>query len=657
VSVETPVAEWRHRGHEPTMDDVVDAFDKIAAALSAETDLDGLLHLIAERACSIVGVSRCTLYLRDTDEGLYRGRVAHPGSRPAAEAWTKRSVAGIEADRFTQEILATKEPVVIVNALDDPRPVHRAMLKWDIRTMLGVPMILRDEVIGLLFFDNGALPYEFASATQRLAGTLANLSAVAIGQARRNAEMRKTLQTVVSQNRLLRQVSAMETQLSQQLLDGASLDQIADSIVSMTHHPCGIYDGDFELLALGLVQGDEAVIPRLMERSVLDLQEVATALSALQPGESKVIEPIPERGIHHRHLVARVHGEGEAAGYVVLMDHRQRLTAFDAMVVRRAATMVALELSAERRAFDADRHARESLVRDLLHGLDEQRSLRRRAGFHHLRLDEPHVLCLIARRGDSDGRPPALADIRNACGRIGWMPHPFCATDETGVALLLPLDRNQPPAAGLTKAKLLADQIVSNVDPGDQMIGAVSAVCTTIGHYPRALTETRQILKCMTSLLADSTVRVLSSDDLGAGRLLLGSTTPEIAERFALDAAGALLEDNSDRRHLLATLTAFCESNRSVRTTGSLLGIHENTVRYRLGKIAELTGLDVATNADDQLTAQLVLLVFKLRGWLGPWRKTLADSTPTEKHPDAAQLQSEVGSDDMSAGASEALPN
>ena len=42
--------------------------------------------------------------------------------------------------------------------------------------------------------------------------------------------------------------------------------------------------------------------------------------------------------------------------------------------------------------------------------------------------------------------------------------------------------------------------------------------------------------------------------------------------------------------------------------------MHENTVRYRLSRVREITGLDVAGDADDQLSVQVALLVLRLRG-------------------------------------------
>jgi DNA-binding PucR family transcriptional regulator len=43
---------------------------------------------------------------------------------------------------------------------------------------------------------------------------------------------------------------------------------------------------------------------------------------------------------------------------------------------------------------------------------------------------------------------------------------------------------------------------------------------------------------------------------------------------------------------LLATLEAFVAREQSARSTAAALGQHVNTVRYRLEKIAQVTGLD-----------------------------------------------------------------
>jgi DNA-binding PucR family transcriptional regulator len=66
---------------------------------------------------------------------------------------------------------------------------------------------------------------------------------------------------------------------------------------------------------------------------------------------------------------------------------------------------------------------------------------------------------------------------------------------------------------------------------------------------------------------------------------------------------------------LLQTLRVFFDSSRSVRRSAERLGVHENTIRYRLARVEEHTGLAVASSSEDQLTMQLALLILRLIGW------------------------------------------
>jgi DNA-binding PucR family transcriptional regulator len=46
------------------------------------------------------------------------------------------------------------------------------------------------------------------------------------------------------------------------------------------------------------------------------------------------------------------------------------------------------------------------------------------------------------------------------------------------------------------------------------------------------------------------------------------------------------------------------------------LDVHENTIRYRLARIEQLTGHPVRTDSDVQLSMQLALLILHTRGRL-----------------------------------------
>jgi len=60
----------------------------------------------------------------------------------------------------------------------------------------------------------------------------------------------------------------------------------------------------------------------------------------------------------------------------------------------------------------------------------------------------------------------------------------------------------------------------------------------------------------------------------------------------------------------------FFDSRRSVRTSAKRLGLHENTIRDRLSRVLDLTGLDVTSDTDAQLTVQVALSILHIQGRL-----------------------------------------
>ena len=127
------------------------------------------------------------------------------------------------------------------------------------------------------------------------------------------------------------------------------------------------------------------------------------------------------------------------------------------------------------------------------------------------------------------------------------------------------------------------------------------------------------MLGCLGSLRGsdDAAVTLLAADDLGAARLMLTMVDGAEADRFTRNTLGPLLEPgNRTLAELLDTVRTFFEADRSVRNSAKHLGVHENTIRYRLGRVLELTGLDVATDSAAQLTIQVALMILKIQGRL-----------------------------------------
>lgn len=97
--------------------------------------------------------------------------------------------------------------------------------------------------------------------------------------------------------------------------------------------------------------------------------------------------------------------------------------------------------------------------------------------------------------------------------------------------------------------------------------------------------------------------RPVPAGDLLAERVALGE---EAARRRLLEEVYIPLEQAGG--DLLLTASAYLEGGGSVERAGRTLFLHPNTVRYRLRKLTELTGLDV-TDPRAGLVVRLALLV------------------------------------------------
>ncbi|MEV5530935.1 PucR family transcriptional regulator [Streptomyces prunicolor] len=83
------------------------------------------------------------------------------------------------------------------------------------------------------------------------------------------------------------------------------------------------------------------------------------------------------------------------------------------------------------------------------------------------------------------------------------------------------------------------------------------------------------------------------------------------------DRIAALLAPLADRPELTATLRTHLEQRRDRRATARVLGLHPNSVDYRLARITGLTGLDLGAPRDAALALAALLLGSGQANWPG----------------------------------------
>ncbi|HVW17862.1 MAG TPA: helix-turn-helix domain-containing protein, partial [Solirubrobacteraceae bacterium] len=99
---------------------------------------------------------------------------------------------------------------------------------------------------------------------------------------------------------------------------------------------------------------------------------------------------------------------------------------------------------------------------------------------------------------------------------------------------------------------------------------------------------------------------ILAFEDTGTYKLLLGQD-PEELQRFYDETIATLVAyDDQYETDLVGTVEAFLDADGNVAATSQRLYTHRHTVRYRLDRVRELTGLDVgSTDGRERLSLGL----------------------------------------------------
>lgn len=582
----------------------------VVRSVANMTTVEDVLRAVAAQLCDLVGANRCSVYLRDDDTGIFRGQIGRASSD--IDGRVRQLIAGVEADRFTREIVETGQPVVVNDARIDPRPVRSTVRNWDIRSMLGVPLTRDTDVIGLAFVDDEDGTHRFTSGDYEAAAAFGQLAGSAVGQALVTVGARADLRAVTRQNQLLRRAAALDERLTRLAVEGGGVDEVLAVVADRTGKPLAVLDETRRPLVASPAGETGAFLRAEIEHwGQAEFERLDDAGT-----EPMAMGPFPERGIHHRFLLSAISARQVPLGHLVMGEVGAPLTALDRHAVRRAAAMVALELSAQRRVVAAERDSCEALLSDLFRGDRDPDWLTRRGAELGVDLGLAHVVCLVA--GPTPEAPPEASGIATRIGaRLGLGSVAATALADA-VALLLPVGDGDVR----TLRDAVAEAVAGGGRSGPSLIASLSEPVSCAEDVVHAHEEAGQVLRCLRTLSGESSTRVLSAHELGAGRLFLSSVDRREAENFARRALGPL-RDESVGGELLDTLQEFFVCGRGLRLTAAALGVHVNTIRYRFAKVKELSGLDIYGDADDQTTALLALRVLQVQG-VRPWGSAIA---------------------------------
>ncbi len=156
------------------------ALYEVGQAVNSTLELSDVLNQVMDRIIQLTGAERSFLMLKAEATGELEVRVARNVDRETlthsefAVSWT-----------IVQQVAKDGRPIVTTNAQADPRfAAQESVVAYSLRSILCVPMVVRDQITGVIYADNRIKTGLFGDRDRDILAAFANQAALAIENAR-----------------------------------------------------------------------------------------------------------------------------------------------------------------------------------------------------------------------------------------------------------------------------------------------------------------------------------------------------------------------------------------------------------------------------------------------------------------------------------------
>ena len=568
---------------------------RLAQAAASTQRSDELLELIIRETTSAIGTDVCSLYLM-----MSQGRDLLLTATNGLNENLIGKVTMRVGEGITGWVAETRRAAVVPDVSKEPHWKWVPGLDEDrFHSMASVPIESGPRLVGVLNvqsterreFTSGDIDFLRAIAGQ-VAGVL------------ERSELQRRTEVQLAEIQLSHDIHERFTKLS---LEGAGIHAILEVLGSLAGARAALYSPDGYRVR-GAGESSDGMPPRI--HLPIPFGQAATR-------ELRVTVGRPPRPLD----VVPVRAGADMLGLLaVAVDEKAVHPEGRLRALEHGSTVLALELSKERAAAEVERRLRGDLVEEVLAGGLEAEEAERvarqaerlghrlpqRAWVVVLEPDDDRTEAALGARAQQDRLDAALSGLVRS-----RLPGALTLVRSASAVFLVP----DESAVDLPAVEKLAGQILAAaapvMKPGSASVG-IGNMANGVGELARSHVEARQALRL--TRRAGGKSRVASYRSLGAFRLLLEVQSPEALRRFVDELLGPLLQYAQSRdTPLLETLEALSASRWIRRAAARQLGIHINSMTYRVERIEALTGLKL----DDAETRVAISIALRARAMLG----------------------------------------
>jgi GAF domain-containing protein len=559
--------------------------------VSSPLELTPMLQGVVDLATDATGCHACFIYLLEGNRLTIRA--ASPVFADAVgnvQMGVDEGLTGWVARHRTPEFIRDR-------AMTDPRMKYIPQLQEErFQSMVAVPILARaGDTIGVIVLHTRA-PHEFPDDTLKLLAHIASLISGAIENAQLYDQQRRRVDTLTQLSRLAQDVAAAT--------DAADVGRIValETRRMLGAEICQLYRLHDGGSGLTLLAGDpETAAPSSVSPTGL-------LLAALDGGAANppARSLWPELDVADL-LVAPLTAGGERVGLLCAgAPVRRAFSGEDTEVARAIAHFAAIAI---KRAELIEGLTNASIVKDLFEALAAGATSFAAAKAAEVRCDLTARYLLVCAE-PAAGHQRASGEWRASAEELG--------RGLAGLASNAAIDAGPGPVRALLALGDGRAQPIEQLQRECRELGERGGAAIGISELhegpadaTRAYREAQDAATIGRALLGAG--GAIAYSQVGAYRYLVHIAAEDAPHDRMRQAVDRLIDyDHRRRTALLDTLERYLAERRSVIESARALFIHPNTLRQRLGRIEELTGLRL--DDDDLLSLELAIKLARLHG-------------------------------------------
>jgi sugar diacid utilization regulator len=602
---------------------------KVFQNLVQEADLADTLELIVRGVSDVAQFKSCGIFLPEPGDHPIRLRLEASCGIPPEYVKELNAMGVFSLDPQvavsspTVHAFDTREPEVLANVLDSPW--RDWALKVGYRSLVCVPLTVLGEVIGVLN-GYGARIHDYSAVELSRIRVLADQAAIAVRIGSLLREQQSTITRLQElnvqlhdQQRALERSEEIHRTLTAAVISGASFDSVTQILAELVKGPVEVRDSQGRLTS----SSEGPPHNQLMTHWQLAMP----LLSRANEGRAFILPPKPgaskkERGTGV--LVAPIWIGDELLGCVAAEEGGLEERTLELRAVEHGATVLALILVQERVARNTEERLKSDFLNDLLSGRIDSAQLSERARSYDLDLNLEYRAVVVevdvvrnqlVGTGDIKDKTSVPSDhtvtlVRDVMSRA--LPGSLLTSSGNRVLAVCPAEQGVRGIQRIKVAISEAQKSAARLARGSTLSAGVGSVAGQVADYAKSYKSANQCLDVIHKLGRPGQCLVI--DELGISALLLNSQNPSELVAFAEQVLGPVLSyDRRSHSMLYRTLETLIDNEWDTTRSARALFVHPNTVKYRVRRLQEVTGLSVSSSGT-QLDITLARTIARLLG-------------------------------------------